>query len=663
MFDQIRKGVLDRFKILSKSILFGVEVDRDKIWDIYINAIPEEYRQSNVCNCCRSFLRQFSGIVSVTDDFEIATLWDFDVEGAEYGEAIKAVRKYIRSLPISGLFLNSFSRLGTEKNPDRKRDVIWTHYYLDLPSTFVAPERAIGPAVGVSVDNKNVLKRSLEEITNNAVKTVIELINQGSLYRGNEFLPQVTKLNDLQIEYATVPVNKRDNFCWAKSRKVPATVSKIRNSAIGTLLQDLSDGKELDQAVTAFERVTAPTNYQRPKSLVTPRMVDEAKARIEELGLIESVLNRSQLPDTSLTAANAIFIHRETTKALDVFDQAKQTVVNPSSFSKVEEVGLEDFLNKVLPTSKSISILPDNSHLGNFVSLIGPKSGVSGNSSLFKWDNDFTWSYSGQVADSVRDRVKAAGGKVDGFLRISLSWLNLDDLDLHVIEPDEHEIYYGNRGVVSRCGGSLDVDMNVLTPVHNAVENVCYGKCPKDGLYRVIVNNFRRRQNTEAGFEIEIECNGESKSFVSRTNDVSRSLMVTFQMDKGKISFNGGKLIHSSKEASYISKEKWGVKTGQFHKVKAITLSPNHWTSKIGNRHVFFIIDKCVSDEKLRPFYNEFLNERLSKDRKVFEVLGDKIEVEKVENELSGLGFSDTLRNSVILQVEGSFKRVIKVMI
>lgn len=50
-------------------------------------------------------------------------------------------------------------------------------------------------------------------------------------------------------------------------------------------------------------------------------------------------------------------------------------------------------------------------------------------------DNNFSWAYTGGITDSIKERVKQAGGNVDGELRISLSWFNFDDLDLHVIEP------------------------------------------------------------------------------------------------------------------------------------------------------------------------------------------------------------------------------------
>ena len=77
-----------------------------------------------------------------------------------------------------------------------------------------------------------------------------------------------------------------------------------------------------------------------------------------------------------------------------------------------------------------------------------------------KWDNNFSWSYSGEVTDSIKERVKAAGGNVTGDLCCRLAWDYTDDLDLFIVEPDGGKIYFGNRGTPSRNGGKLDVDAN-----------------------------------------------------------------------------------------------------------------------------------------------------------------------------------------------------------
>lgn len=78
-----------------------------------------------------------------------------------------------------------------------------------------------------------------------------------------------------------------------------------------------------------------------------------------------------------------------------------------------------------------------------------------------------------------------------GILQVSLSWDQLNDVDLHLIEPDGTEIYYGNT--VSSSGGQLDVDSNpacVIDEINN--ENIFYEDSPEVtipfGEYEVLVD-------------------------------------------------------------------------------------------------------------------------------------------------------------------------------
>ena len=111
----------------------------------------------------------------------------------------------------------------------------------------------------------------------------------------------------------------------------------------------------------------------------------------------------------------------------------------------------------------------------------------------------------------IRARVVAAGGQHDNVdVRISLIWDNRNDLDLHVITPGNHRIYFGSKQ--SPCGGMLDVDRNVSGETSTPVENTRWAKgAAPDGTYRVIVRNFRFHEPNPrpTPFRVEIEVGGE----------------------------------------------------------------------------------------------------------------------------------------------------------
>ncbi len=180
----------------------------------------------------------------------------------------------------------------------------------------------------------------------------------------------------------------------------------------------------------------------------------------------------------------------------------------------------------------------------------------------------------------------------------------------------------------------------------------------KDGKYTFKIHNWNHRTPTTSGFKAEIEFGGQIFSY-NHPSPLKQKEWVTLAEATLK---NGVFTIEHKFESQSSSQKKWGIDTERFHNVKAICLSPNHWGEKpVGNKHYMFLLDDCVADEAVRPFYNENLKEEFSKHRKVFELLASKIKVESVENELSGVGFSDTIRNEVIAQIEGAFRRTIKI--
>lgn len=252
MFNELKQKVRENFDKMAKDPhLFYVTVDRDKVWELYLSGFedPEE-RQHHNCNACKSFLRQYAGIVAIRDN-KVVSMWD-DIEVPGFEKSVQSIRRYIHSLPITDIFYNEFRKCGTDKNFDMVRQVEWTHFYIELPDKFVV-KRDIDAKRGEKRTNKETLKRALDEISVETVETVLDLIRQNSLYRGKEHEDVLAAFLETKLEYVTIPAELRDNYCWVTSM-THRHITSIRNSVIGTLLVDLDETSDLDGAVTRYER-------------------------------------------------------------------------------------------------------------------------------------------------------------------------------------------------------------------------------------------------------------------------------------------------------------------------------------------------------------------------------------------------------------------------
>jgi len=335
------------------------------------------------------------------------------------------------------------------------------------------------------------------------------------------------------------------------------------------------------------------------------------------------------------------------------------------NLEKIEEIQVEDFINNVLPTAKEIEVYLDNKHINNMVSLIAPKKGDC--QTMFKWDNNFSWAYTGNITDlNIKSNVNKAGGKVDGILRFSIQWNDEDihnqsDYDAHCIEPKGNHIFYSRRNN-DKTSGKLDID--ILEPEKNvpAVENITWTNKQKmeKGMYKFWVHNYNKKKG-DSGFRAEIEFNGEKYFF-----NYQHELKDKEDIHVADVEFDGENFkINKKLKTETQNKSIWNLKTNQFVPVSVIMYSPNYWNEQqgIGNKHYMFMLKDCKNDENPNGFFNEYLNNKLIPHRKVMECLSNKMKVEYMDNQLSGVGFSSTKRNEVIVKVKGYTERILKIKI
>ena len=687
MFKDFVKAIQKNLQQMSKdsSRLFTVNVDTEELYNLYLDSFPvgtnEIYRERREydCSCCRHFIRDVGNVVSIKNG-ELHTIWGINpVSDDKYNVVAAALDAYVKQKAVLGVFLKKEKRIGTPENremlPTGKINK-YEHFFVDLPEICIFKEcygHTLEGDLSQFRDVRNVFKRSLDEISKEAVDTVLELIAQNSLYKGAEWKKQLTEFKNYQKEYGKLTDEQKELWIWEKSIAAGAVIGKIRNHSIGTLLVNISEGMDLDLAVRKYEQIVAPVNYKRPKAIFTKKMLEDAKKTITELGYMDSLQRRFATLD-DITVNNILFSNKDAAKritgAMDLFDEMEQDVaIDPKRFSKVEEISAEDFIKNVLPVAKELEVYLENKHIQNMVSLIAPE--VADAKTMFKWNNGMSWAYTGNITDSdIKENVKAAGGSVTGIVRFSIQWndgngKDNSDLDAHCLEPQGGDHIYFSHKISRYTGGELDID--ITDPIYQcksnggvAVENITYPSKErmKPGTYKFYVNQYSFRNSQ--GFKAEVEVNGEIHSYEYNTpvrGNVDVAEVILDQSGNFKV------VDKLPGNCATISKDVWGIKTLQFTPVSVVCYSPNYWDEQkgIGHQHLFFMLKDCINPEEPNGYYNEFLKPELEQHRRVFEALGAKAHVKDVDDQLSGVGFSLTKRNDLIIKVKGATERVLKI--
>lgn len=693
MFKDFKKAVYEKFQELTQSNLplFLTGVEKDKLWDMYINSFPsgsdpltgkealfydkEEGRTVKVeatehtCKACRQFIRPFGNVVAVIDN-KLVSIWDIDTKGISdhYVVVAKALAKLAKSKPIVNIFKHDTNELGIDKNHKMMEDDTvreYNHFYAVIPNNYITTG-SIPEAMGRYRTSKEVLKRGLDEIHLDSLVLAKDLINQGSLLDGDAHLNTLEDFIKLREQYDNVQEKDKDNWAWLNAEN---RVARFRNTLMGVFCVELSEGKELNETCLDWNKRVDPANYHKVKSPITKRQIEEAKKFVIEHGYEES-FNRRLATMDDIKATEILHINRGdgNIKNVSIFDNIK----TPSSrhkrneFDKVEEVSIDKFMKDILPSCTSVEALLLNSHESNLANIT--TANIEDSKPIFKWDNNYSYTLNGNLAgiSQIKEAVKGRGGNVDGVLNIRLAFPDTTcDYDLHVFEPNGDKIYYGNVRKQQRSSGMLDLDAQGVDghqPPEKRVENVIYtdlNKMPK-GDYTVLINDYSRSK-FPAKFTVEVEFDSNTTTFELSSKPGNNANVCVINLNNNQFTIKKGEHVVMT-DSNVISKELWGLETNNFHKVNLMCLTPNHWgENNTGNKYYMFMLDGCKNSNSVRGFHNEHLIGELLSHRKVMDVLGASTLIEPTDKQLAGLAFNSTVKDELIVRVKGTFQRVLKI--
>lgn len=670
-FKLFRDAVEKQFnEIVTADTVCRTATDPEVLWSIYQLAFPSGTNNVHIvrpvhdCNFCKQFVKQVGNIVAIKDG-ELISVWDIDVP-YPYDVVAKQMSEYVKVSTVETFFRHFQSKVSKPFNLVEREQIeegkpnIVTYEHLSC----VVPEKFILTPSDININNNrvNTLQRGLDLIEREHLEIVLELIEENQLERGSEYLDKVKGFMDLKESYDKLDPVHKPLFAWQHYKD---TGSGLYSNVIGTLIKDITKGFDLTDAVNEYNKKTNPMNFRRSKTVVTERMVDKMLAALDEHGYRDSTYRRhATVEDVAIT--DVLFADRTVANVMKdpLKDMLKTDMRGKKSiaFEDGKTVTLDEFITDILPGVETLSIQVEREHEGQFVNVTAPLHKDS--KSMFKWKNPYAWVYNMGYADSIKQRVKTAGGKVDAFLGIRLGWSNTDDLDLSVILSQYEAIYHGAMHNI-RTDGHLDVDKNrVDTPlVRDPVENIIFNnqKRIEGVLLPVYVHNFESREMVDLGFTVEIECFGKVSRFEFETNPKHKDLIhiCDLLVENGELH-----ILDVDHRANKITKPStvWGITTNEFHRVETVMLSPNFWgENKVGQKHCFFMLEGCNNPEPVRGFFTEYLDDRLHGERKSLEILGSRMLCEPTEKQLAGIGFSDSRNGEVVCKTTGAYTGMFKI--
>lgn len=261
--------------------------DAKDLYEYFLNAIPEESRQTYKCNTCRHFVNTYGGLVTIDENGELYPIMWENVP-AFFEKAAQQVRRNIKCANVTGYFVTDEERLGvTEKGG-------FHHLSAKVPSKLIY--KGYNTLRGVAAEKEEdyqLLTNAVETYSLLDARQAMQLV-QGDQVRKNESLIAHAKwFFDVMNEVENVKNQKtKSHILWLNAVKAPAGLCHMTTTKLATVLALIKEGKNQTFIRRMINDMTDPRTDQRKQALPTEGNKRRAEQIIKERGLENSFKRR-----------------------------------------------------------------------------------------------------------------------------------------------------------------------------------------------------------------------------------------------------------------------------------------------------------------------------------------------------------------------------------
>lgn len=362
------------------------------LFEAYINNMPEKARQHYYCKACKNFIERYGILVTISNNGEIeSAIWNDNNVPDFFKESVKAMRNIVLKSKVNGVFISEVKTLGQPVTGK------WGHLSVTLPSEMVYHPRLINAsqAMAEKLEDFRILSDSLSEYPVQVVEQAVTLLKTEALYSSERCLGVAEWLMDLHTRHSNIK-NKlnADNIIWLALATAPVGYCHVKNSMIGTLLDDIAAGLPFESVSRRFAEKMHPLRYQRPQVEPTKGNIEQAEKIVEKLGIQKSLIRRFAREE-ELEKLWTPKQKKETEKSGGIFSHltAKNKKEQPKMEIPSVTMTWRKFSETVLPLAEKIEYLVQNKN-NNYSAIL--TASYEAAPPIIQWDseekrNPFSW--------------------------------------------------------------------------------------------------------------------------------------------------------------------------------------------------------------------------------------------------------------------------------
>lgn len=288
-YQYLLRSVYGAIGLLNDMPLFAT--DAKGLFELYLQFLPPEDRQHHNCTACKRFLETYGGLVAISPlGGLIPVFWNTGMfRGNYYDAAVAALHAAAKSAKVTGPFLSGDEVWGHPQTGT------WTHFSAIQPQSSIVPK---GPLTAKQImaekrQEYGTTLRAIEEFSVATVKTALVILESDALYRSEKVLGAAQWLNGIHSNRAAIRrEDYRSNLLWLAVATAPAGFCHPRSSMIGTLLEDIVAGRDIEDIQRRFAEKMHPLQYQRPQAPPSAGNIAQGEKIIEKMGAAASLRRR-----------------------------------------------------------------------------------------------------------------------------------------------------------------------------------------------------------------------------------------------------------------------------------------------------------------------------------------------------------------------------------